>query len=82
MMIELRGMNKGRELQEWGWGLQAWLEARGIKATVDDNTDCDLPHLLVAVGPTSQWPDGRFLQIDTNDRLTPEDVLRFFSGAA
>lgn len=72
--------DKRRGLKALGIVLKARLKAADIKATVDDNTDCDLPHLLVMAEPTGQW--SRSLQLDSDLSMNADDVVHFFSGAA
>jgi hypothetical protein len=57
--------------------LRGRAEAAGLH--VDDNTGCDLPHLLVMQPPTERRPDGLFMQIEDARAIHVEDVLHFFS---
>jgi hypothetical protein len=58
------------------------LKASGIEVEVMDNTDTDIPNIVVIHRPTDQWPDGRFLQVDNDRTINVDDVVHFFSGAA
>ncbi len=70
--------DKRRGLLAMWFGLEARLQAAGLDVEVDNNTDCDTPHLVVTHRPTEKWPDGRFLTIDSDLRMTVEDVIQWF----
>ncbi len=79
----MRNLNdKRRALQAMAITLPGRLKAKGIEVEVMDNTDTDIPHIVVIHRPTAQWPDGRFLQIENERAFDADDVAHFFSGAA
>ena len=79
----MRNLNdKRRALQSMAITLPGRLKAKGFEVEVIDNTDTDIPNIVVIHKPTAQWPDGRFLQVENDRTITSDDVVHFFSGAA
>lgn len=72
--------DKRRALQALAICLRSRFDAEGITATVQDNTDCDLPHLFIIVRPTPAFPDGRFLQVDNDLSIDADEITRWVSA--